>query len=596
MPPPAAEPEFIDVSFRLLSKTTGGKTYVHLIGKPEYDEDFKLIANPGTLNQASWRKRTLCVLGFGLFPIQDARVQYVCCVAHSEVKHFFDSNGKVKNLPEPNEVPMVNKNYNFQLVDFAFNHKLENVNTSRKCLRFYGINKSAVCKFLLQQLVGDDVAETVTLPTLNDDKITDQTWQSREFQKLIETNVLAIEFEDKTRVVRSKDLHAQLLDATERTATARELLRKITAVGSPCTASSARVVMASILVAAAKRSALVATLEERQKDVAKHAAHLRGRLEEEQAATHAAIVDGENSRPFGIANVGNTCFLAVSLQLLAAIPSLALSAASWVHRRECTLESCWYCELENAISTINSGECVYDPLTLRRTIERCVNSATLQALVNGGQQQDAHEFLSQLFEEDPFNVLATEIVGGILCASRTCRACDQVSENGGRDRGEVFKFLPLGTPDNILSVDAALHSFTRNENVDDWLCSLCSSRTGSTRRVLIDELHSTLLIQLKRSDALGNKLSHHVAFPMRLDINPFRTAQPVTAPAAAPMQLHGVVVHCGDSFRSGHYYAYRRVGTQWYQCNDAEVNQVCEADVLMAEAYLLLYVDADSRP
>jgi hypothetical protein len=144
--------------------------------------------------------------------------------------------------------------------------------------------------------------------------------------------------------------------------------------------------MASILVAAAKKSALVATLEERQKDVAKRAATLNGLMAaEKQATTHAAIVDGENSPLFGIANVGNTCFFAASLQLLAAIPSLALSAANCVHQRECNLASCWYCELENAISMIKSGECVYDTHSLRDSIKCGVGSNDLRVRVSGGQ-------------------------------------------------------------------------------------------------------------------------------------------------------------------------------------------------------------------
>lgn len=233
-----------------------------------------------------------------------------------------------------------------------------------------------------------------------------------------------------------------------------------------------------------------------------------------------------------------------------------------------------------------------------------MRSDHLQELISNGDQHDARELLSLLFEEDPFDLLATQIWGVVLFESLRCRTCNSVSENGGRDRGMVFKFLHVETPDDIMSLPAALRSFTSEEFIDEGRLDGVCSHIGSTKRLLLDEVNSTLLIHLKRSDANGNKLSHQIDFPARLDISPFCTAQAVTEPAAAgssvpSLQLHGLVMHRGESFSSGHYYAYRRVGTLWYKCDDSIVTPVSEEIVFGTEAkkqvYLLLYIDENAR-
>ena len=52
--------------------------------------------------------------------------------------------------------------------------------------------------------------------------------------------------------------------------------------------------------------------------------------------------------------------------------------------------------------------------------------------------------------------------------------------------------------------------------------------------------------------------------------------------------LMAVVVHEGDRPYSGHYYAYCRVGADWFKYNDSIVQQVAPREVLFVEATLLV--------
>jgi len=60
-------------------------------------------------------------------------------------------------------------------------------------------------------------------------------------------------------------------------------------------------------------------------------------------------------------------------------------------------------------------------------------------------------------------------------------------------------------------------------------------------------------------------------------------------------QLSAVIVHKGE-INSGHYVNYAREGNDWFLFDDSKVVLVSEAEVLKAEAYLMLYVLGDPTP
>jgi uncharacterized UBP type Zn finger protein len=59
-------------------------------------------------------------------------------------------------------------------------------------------------------------------------------------------------------------------------------------------------------------------------------------------------------------------------------------------------------------------------------------------------------------------------------------------------------------------------------------------------------------------------------------------------PPPLTYDLSAVIVHKGD-ISSGHYINYAREGRNWFLFDDSKVVLVDEAEVLKAEAYLLLY-------
>lgn len=68
-----------------------------------------------------------------------------------------------------------------------------------------------------------------------------------------------------------------------------------------------------------------------------------------------------------------------------------------------------------------------------------------------------------------------------------------------------------------------------------------------------------------------------------------KPAAPLIQTPTCMYELASVIVHKGK-IDSGHYVSYSRKGGDWFLFDDSKVVLASEADVLRAEAYLLVYV------
>ena len=117
--------------------------------------------------------------------------------------------------------------------------------------------------------------------------------------------------------------------------------------------------------------------------------------------------------------------------------------------------------------------------------------------------------------------------------------------------------------------------------------------------------------RFEHTKSASTKLETPVKFPMKLDLFPYTTGHKATLPppkskAASHAklaashninsptntlyyELSSVIVHKG-SIDSGHYVSYSREGDNWFLFDDSKVVLVSEAEVLAAQAYLLIYM------
>jgi len=134
---------WINVAVRLLSKTTDSVTYVQYLGTPEYERVAGEVSSSRELvvkrcEHKNWRRLAIRVHGTGLFPIEDARIQYVLRVRSAEVRKFFTETRGIKRSYriDDEHFPDVHEP---QLVDMGINYTKTWKNSPRN-FEFYALN------------------------------------------------------------------------------------------------------------------------------------------------------------------------------------------------------------------------------------------------------------------------------------------------------------------------------------------------------------------------------------------------------------------------------------------------------------------------
>ena len=124
-------------------------------------------------------------------------------------------------------------------------------------------------------------------------------------------------------------------------------------------------------------------------------------------------------------------------------------------------------------------------------------------------------------------------------------------------------------------------------------CNSCSKLTNSYNQSLLYSLPKTLIIILNRGR--GKVFDCKVDFPSELDLEQY-----VLCPQSiTKYKLSGVITHLGDSGMSGHFIAFcrHRLDNKWYRFNDAIVT-LCQDqnnEYKIGSPYILFYEANDNK-
>ncbi|KAF8081982.1 hypothetical protein N665_0854s0019 [Sinapis alba] len=311
-------------------------------------------------------------------------------------------------------------------------------------------------------------------------------------------------------------------------------------------------------------------------------------------------------QPFGLVNLGNSCYANVVLQCLAFTRPLISYLIRGLHSKACRKKSwCFVCEFEFLIlKSRGGGESPLSPIKILSRLQK------IGKHLGPGKQEDAHEFLRCavdtmqsvfLKEADATGPFAEETTlvgltfGGYLHSKIKCMKCLHKSE-----RSELMMDLTVEIGGDIGSLEEALAQFTAYEVLDGenrYLCDRCKSYQKAKKKLMILEGPNILTVVLKRfqSDNFG-KLSKPIHFPELLDISPYM-CNPNHGDHHRPVySLYAVVVHLDATSFSGHYVCYiKNFHGDWFKIDDSNVFPVPLETVLLEGAYMLLYARDSPR-
>ena len=245
------------------------------------------------------------------------------------------------------------------------------------------------------------------------------------------------------------------------------------------------------------------------------------------------------------------------------------------------------------------------------------------------KQQDANEFLNfylgrvddELRPPKAASSVLMDLFGVDQYQEVRCDGCGSVTR-----RTEPLLGLVLSLPDrtenrgeddardaatetadddaiDLLECFKSLRTTGRFVGDNQFDCDTCRAKKDATWSVTLQRYPQSLLVSLRRT--LWNpekglrKDSRRVKFPLELDASSLldmgkdRASSPDVDFEGCHYSLISVVSHSGSSPFVGHYISWCRVGgvigKKWFLFNDSRVTPATEAEVLGAEAFILLY-------
>ncbi|OEL24021.1 Ubiquitin carboxyl-terminal hydrolase 17 [Dichanthelium oligosanthes] len=296
------------------------------------------------------------------------------------------------------------------------------------------------------------------------------------------------------------------------------------------------------------------------------------------------LFDKVELQPFGLHNLGNSCYANAVLQCLMFTRPLTTYLLEGLHSKNCSKrEWCFMCEFEKLIVEGKRHRTALSPTGILSHLHDIGSS------FGPGKQEDAHEFLRYAIDamqsvcmkearkggalkSAEETTLVQMIFGGYLRSKIKCSRCHVTSE-----QCERMLDLTVEIDGDISSLDEALVR--------------CKSYERAKKKLIIEEAPNVLTIALKRyqSGKFG-KINKAIRFPETL--NMVRYMNPDTDDRSPVYSLYAVVVHHDvmNAAFSGHYVCYvKDTQGKWFKADDSQVKPVSLDNVMSKCAYMLLY-------
>ena len=238
-------------------------------------------------------------------------------------------------------------------------------------------------------------------------------------------------------------------------------------------------------------------------------------------------------KPVRLFNLGNTCFMNATLQVLFNNVRVANILAHSRHEQSDQL----FRSLLATFVAYRAEQFQYRPHTFVQTIRHLQPHG-----FGNGKQHDVHEFFTYLFES--FSKQVAEQFSWDQTSHVKCNVCAHEST---RTESCTVLTLPIG---NARKMSQCIADYCAEEQLsqqDLWKCGKCNLQVPALKKLTFGpRLPATLVVQLKRfgnQQAAQKKINAVVEFDKVISLSE-------TGPL---YELQSVIYHTGQSLHAGHY-------------------------------------------